>query len=189
MRIPSSSAESLQNYCSLGLCFALFFSQFFQIQSTLELLCCRHVRNDPEIQKLRATGNLGADADIVENILLAFGSVGRTLLTMLTYMLGDFDLDPIHYLHMPGRLSALSQGKTLRNATILVLILYVFSISILLLNLLIAIMADSFQRMKDTEEPEFFHARALAIDDLESMISEKKKNTICSRQENHYCTV
>lgn len=144
-------------------------------------LWCRHVRHDPQIEELRAAGELGSDADMIENMDLAFGSVGRTLLTMLTYMLGDFDLDPIHNLYMPGRLTALSQGKALRNATILVLILYVFSISILLLNLLIAIMADSFQRMKDTEEPEFFHGRALAIDDLESMMSEKKKNTIYSR--------
>lgn len=49
---------------------------------------------------------------------------------------------------------------------------------IILLNLLIAIMGDSFDKIKSTEETQFLKSRASAIDDLESMMSENMKKKL-----------
>lgn len=57
-------------------------------------------------------------------------------------------------------------------------ILYMLAILIVLLNLLIAIMGDTFDRVKGTEDTQFLLGRADVIDDVEAMLSYGEKQEI-----------
>lgn len=52
------------------------------------------------------------------------------------------------------------------------------TIMIILLNLLIAIMGDTFDRVKGTEDTQFLLGRADVIDDVEAMLSQQEKDRI-----------
>lgn len=92
----------------------------------------------------------------------SFNGLGSTMLTLFGYLLGDFNTGVL--LAGPGY-----------EVKIFLFLFFMISMTIILLNLLIAIMGDSFDRIKNTEEMEFLMARAKAIDDLESMMSTRMK--------------
>lgn len=85
---------------------------------------------------------------------------------MFGYMLGDFDT------------SLLFSDSPVSIVPVLLFLLYMITMAIILLNLLIAIMGDSFARIKSTEDMQFLKARAGAIDDIESMMSNRRRRAI-----------
>lgn len=99
-------------------------------------------------------------AALLTQIDASFKGLGLTMLTLFGYLLGDFDTGIL----LVGPAYAV---------TIFLYLFFMISMTIILLNLLIAIMGDSFDRIKNTEEMEFLMARAKAIDDLESMMSSR----------------
>ncbi|CAD7698674.1 unnamed protein product [Ostreobium quekettii] len=98
------------------------------------------------------------DEDVVE----AFGTFDRSLLTTFGMMLGDFSID----LFYKPRAIVFPQ---------LLFVTYMMTMMVLLLNLLISLMGDSFDRVKDNEETFFLKARASVIDDLESTATAEQK--------------
>lgn len=56
--------------------------------------------------------------------------------------------------------------------------LYGILIGIVLINLLIAIMNDTYDRIKETEEVEVLHNRARLIVDLESLLTDKMRDAL-----------
>ncbi|GMH39374.1 hypothetical protein BSKO_07272 [Bryopsis sp. KO-2023] len=112
------------------------------------------------------------DEKELDNIMTSFGDLPRTLATMFAFMLGDFDLEVIYNINRDG---VPSPNKW---TGVFFFVVYMFAMAVILLNLLIAVMGDSFDRIKNMEETEFLKARAMAIDDVETMLSEKKKRKI-----------
>lgn len=130
----------------------------------LVVVCCRTPRNDEEYRsELRQTEE---GAALLDGIDSSFSNLGFTLLTMFGYILGDFDT------------SLLFCKSSSALVPVLLFLLYMIIMSIILLNLLIAIMGDSFARIKSTEAMQFLRARAGAIDDIESMMSKRKRRQI-----------
>ena len=105
--------------------------------------------------------DINNDEDIKEN----FERVDRALFTMFGMMLGEFEISWFY-------------NSRLAVPALVLFVLYMISMMIVLLNLLIAIMSDTFDRVKDVEEVAFLHARATVIDDVESMLSNNKKKEL-----------
>ena len=100
------------------------------------------------------------DEDQVSDVLFAFDDFGRTTFSVMGFLFGDFD---------PQVLFA----APLKEMAIFLFVLYMIIMTIILLNMMIAIMSDSFSRIKSNEETQFVKARAAAIDDVESMLSNR----------------
>ncbi|CAD7704848.1 unnamed protein product [Ostreobium quekettii] len=98
----------------------------------------------------------------------AFGHYQNALFTTFGMMLGDFEL-------------GLFYGKALRIFPRLLFVLYMAIMMIMMLNLLISLMGFSFDRVKQSEETTFLKARALVIDDMESMANSDTKRLIESK--------
>ncbi|GMH43596.1 hypothetical protein BSKO_11518 [Bryopsis sp. KO-2023] len=98
------------------------------------------------------------DEDLREEIRFRFGTIGKTMMSLFAFMLGDFDISVIY-------------GAPNSRTAIFLFLMYMAAMAIVLLNLLIAIMGDSYERVKNSEETQFLRARAIAIDDAESMMS------------------
>lgn len=85
-----------------------------------------------------------------------FPNVPQTLLRMYVLMLGDWELSSfthsVHYVLAP-----------------ILFFLFTFVMMVVLFNLLIAIMGDTFQRVKSDEEAEFLKTRAETIVDMEKL--------------------
>lgn len=86
---------------------------------------------------------------------------------MFGWMLGELQLESLFIV-----------DGSIRVVAIALFIAYLMSLMIVLLNLLIAIMGDSYDRVKNTEETKFLKERAEVILDMESMLSESKKKEI-----------
>lgn len=84
-----------------------------------------------------------------------FNEYHYSLVTTYTMMLGEFDQDKI-------------TGTQLSPLITILFMLYMFIMTIVLLNLLIAIMGDSFDRIKKREEVSFYVARCATISDMEN---------------------
>ncbi|GMH44506.1 hypothetical protein BSKO_12458 [Bryopsis sp. KO-2023] len=104
-----------------------------------------------------------------------YGSVGLSMLTAFGMMLGETQLDS---------LSALD--GSLRVIGTIMFVIYLLAIMIVLLNLLIAVMGDSFDRVKNTEENQFLLARSEVMNDMESMMSQKKRRKCRKEMKNLY---
>ncbi|GMH33162.1 hypothetical protein BSKO_00996 [Bryopsis sp. KO-2023] len=102
-----------------------------------------------------------------EKLSTTFNGPGRSLLTMFAWMLGELQIESLF----------LVQGS-IRAVAVTLFIVYVMALMIVLLNLLIAIMGDSYDRVKNTEEIKFLKERAEVILDLETMLSDKRKAEI-----------
>ncbi|CAD7704768.1 unnamed protein product [Ostreobium quekettii] len=91
------------------------------------------------------------------NFCDAFGGWDRTLATVFVMMLGQFDLEPFF---------------TSSHSAVAVsfLVIYLLLSAVLMLNLLIAIIGDSFDRVKRHETAHFLMGRARVIHDMESSL-------------------
>lgn len=99
-----------------------------------------------------------------------YGDPLKSFITMFGMMLSEVG-DAYDGLYLFGH-------SGLRLAAIGFYLTYLVIVAIVLLNLLIALMGDSFDRIKDTEAMEFLKQRAQVIDDVEAMLSERKKREI-----------
>lgn len=91
-----------------------------------------------------------------------FGSFDRVLITMFTMLLGEV-----------GSVSALlfNVRPGLKFVGFIMFIMYLLAVTIVLLNLLIAIMGDGFDRVKATDMSFFLKKRAQIIDDMEAAMT------------------
>eukprot|EP00210_Caulerpa_lentillifera_P006592 g6297.t1 len=99
----------------------------------------------------------------------SFSSFGRTMYTLFQYMFGLNQANIVR--HGPGK-----------SASMILFVLYMIAMAIILLNMVIAVLGDSFSSIQNSREARFNEARAKAIDDIESMLSSKKKKFL--REEN-----
>lgn len=99
--------------------------------------------------------------ELNKNELYEFDTLTKSFLTTFGFMLGGFDLDTIYS----------------SKATYLAIILfvgYMLLMMIMMINLLIAIMSDSYDRIKSKEELSFYIARFQIINDIESKLSNQQ---------------
>ncbi|GMH43794.1 hypothetical protein BSKO_11728 [Bryopsis sp. KO-2023] len=99
-----------------------------------------------------------------------FGNIGVSLVTAFGMMLGETQLD---------KLSTLE--PMMRVVGTLMFVVYLMAIMVILLNLLIAVMGDSFDRVKNLELRQFQKGRAQVLIDLESMMSEHRRKELCAQ--------
>ncbi|PNH11309.1 WD repeat domain-containing protein [Tetrabaena socialis] len=97
----------------------------------------------------------------------AFGTFPRTLASMVAMMAGNLDQSLFFRARAPA-LALLLFGA------------YVLLVLVILVNLLIAILSDSYERIKDTEEVEFVRGRALMIDDMEAIMTAAEHRAACA---------
>lgn len=95
------------------------------------------------------------DTDDVADVPDAFLNYHATLLSTFLMILGDFDI------------AVFKDSTPHREMAILMLCAYQLLGTIVLLNLLIAIMGDTFARVKDMEALHFWKGRAAVIDEIE----------------------
>ncbi|CAD7697120.1 unnamed protein product [Ostreobium quekettii] len=93
-----------------------------------------------------------------EEIWESFGTFSRSLLTTFGMMLGEFNM-PIFY-ETPSYV-----------ITLTIFVVYMTTMIIVLLNLLIALMTDTHDRVKGHQEVSSMKARAAVIDGIESSLS------------------
>lgn len=146
--VISSIVSDIVPFLVLALCVMFGFAVAFYI-------LYRHVSPDEECP----------DDDQFQSMHEAFGNFKRTFFTVFSYVFGDFDLDDIY-------------KAPESNTTIIVFVLYMVIIAIILLNMLIAIMGESFNRILSDEDTRFVKARAMAIDDIDSMLSSRRKHQL-----------
>eukprot|EP00210_Caulerpa_lentillifera_P007810 g7453.t1 len=99
--------------------------------------------------------------DTRDLIKQSFGNPWKTMVTMFYAMVGTFE--PEVY-HDSGSLSILIT---------IMFILYLAAQMIVMVNMLIAIMADTFDRVKSTEEEQLLMGRARFIDACEAQLNQK----------------
>ena len=106
-----------------------------------------------------------------EDINDLFGTFDKTMVTMFSMMLGEVsDTALLLFKLEPG----------LRLVGIGMFVLYLLAVTIVLLNLLIAIMGDGFDRVKATDMSYFLKKRAQIIDDMELGMSRDRQDEIAS---------
>jgi len=107
----------------------------------------------------------GEEDEAYEMLHKSFSTFGRTLFTVFGFVFGQFNLDDIY--HAPNETTA-----------IILFVLYMVVTSTTLLNMLIAIMNDQFSGIRVRERIRFVKARAMAVDDNESMMSQRMKHRV-----------
>lgn len=124
----------------------------------------RHVRFIPLNSLVESIGEEAA-----EDVQRSYDSYARTFATIFAYALGDFDLEVIYnsYANVDGH------PTPQKFVAMMFFIVYMFLMAIILLNLLIALMAGSYDRVKSAGDEEFLAARASAILDVETMMSSR----------------
>lgn len=100
---------------------------------------------------------LDAEFYLEDDVLNAFGTISRSLVTTFAMMLGNFD----QFIFYESQDVCIS---------VLMFILYMIVMMIMLLNMLIAIMGNSFLKVKDKENANFLAARAEVEIDMDSVI-------------------
>jgi len=94
------------------------------------------------------------------------------MITMFSMMLGEVSA--------PAELLFKVEAG-LKLVGITMFITYMIAVTIVLLNLLIAIMGDGFDRVKATDMSYFLKKRAQIIDDMETGLSKERQDEISSR--------
>eukprot|EP00210_Caulerpa_lentillifera_P007783 g7427.t1 len=113
------------------------------------------------LHEIKLIGNEDANNETRDVIEQSFGDPWKAIVTMFYAMIGTFE--PKIY-HDSGSLS------------ILITIMFVFYLAtqmIVMVNMLIAIMGDTFDRVKSTQEEQLLMGRARFIDACEAQLSEK----------------
>jgi len=95
----------------------------------------------------------------------AFGTFRRSFFTVFSYTFGDFEMDILY--NAPEPVTAL-----------ILFVLYVVIISIILLNMLIALMSEKFAQINEKRKTQVIEARARAIDDIDSMLSNSRRKEL-----------
>lgn len=111
---------------------------------------------------------LNAETDDITEL---FGDFDRTLITMFSMLLGEVS-------SVASLLFTVAPG--LKLVGIVMFILYMLAVTIVLLNLLIAIMGDGFDRVKATDMSYFLMKRAQIIDDMETGLTKEREKELGS---------
>ncbi|GMH42925.1 hypothetical protein BSKO_10847 [Bryopsis sp. KO-2023] len=98
----------------------------------------------------------------------AFGSLDRSFVTTFGMMLGEFETEWYY-------------DASQSIVPVLLWVVYMMMMTIILLNLLIAIMGATFQKVIQTEEVHFLRVKARVIDDMETIISWKRHKMLQSQ--------
>ena len=108
--------------------------------------------------KYSVAGGSGEGEGEVVNEPYGMGTPWMALFSGFLLLLGDFNVDEFN--------ASVSFGTTL-----LLFVVFMFFINIVMLNLLIAIMGDIFDRIQENARAEFMFARAGIIVEFENMLS------------------
>lgn len=87
-----------------------------------------------------------------------FSSIGKSMMTMVTWLAGNADLNPLY------------EDSSNPVAASLLGVLFVFSLATVLMNLLISIMTNTLEKVTENEGLRMLLSKAQAIDELESTI-------------------
>ncbi|GMH43824.1 hypothetical protein BSKO_11758 [Bryopsis sp. KO-2023] len=169
---------------AFGLMFGFAIAFFVLFRVTIHKPCTDpEIENElsagdrPESEKLDlSSGVLECIEDKEESIQL-FGNVWLSMLSSFGMMLGETKLDA---------LSALD--GSLRFIGTIMFVTYLLAIMVILLNLLIAVMGDSFEKVKATQDIQIQKGRAEVMQDTEDMMS-RRKQKLCSKQIGQYLHV
>eukprot|EP00210_Caulerpa_lentillifera_P004721 g4505.t1 len=107
-----------------------------------------------------------------EDVAELFGTFDRTLVTMFSMILGEVS-------DVASVLFKIDEG--LKFIGIVMFIFYLLTVTIVLLNLLIAIMGDGFDRVKATDMTYFLSKRAQIIDDMELMLTKARSEALSKK--------
>lgn len=77
-------------------------------------------------------------------------------------MLGEFDTDQFFDSRQPV-------------VCLLLFVAYMMAMMVILLNLLIAIMGDTYDKVTHTKEMQFLKTKARVIDDIETLVGEQQR--------------
>jgi len=129
----------------------------------------RHVRAagrvDSEEESVHSSTHESEEKNIYVSMHNSFDTFGSVLYTMFGYLFGEFDANDVHY------------GPN-ETTSITLFVLYMVIMSVILLNTLIAVMGEKFTRIKQNKQMRFIEARAFAIDDVDSMLSRRRKKSL-----------
>ncbi|GMH36409.1 hypothetical protein BSKO_04277 [Bryopsis sp. KO-2023] len=155
-------------FIAFGLLFGFAIAFFVLFRVKIHSPCCDNWQDCQDSDDQREA-NCCEDVEVVHAIesKKLFGDVGLSMVTTFGMMLGETQLES---------LALLAHQGFLRFVGTIMYILYLLAMMIVLLNLLIAVMGDSFDRVKNTEELHFMKGRAQVIDDVETMMSEEKRD-------------
>ena len=109
-----------------------------------------------------SAGGSGADEGDIIDGPYGMDSIQMSLFANFLLLLGDFDAEEFS--------ASSSYGLTLA-----LFVVFMFFINIVMLNLLIAIMGDIFDRIQENAKAEFIFARAQIIIELELTLSKAQK--------------
>eukprot|EP00210_Caulerpa_lentillifera_P006590 g6295.t1 len=145
----------------LALCVMFGFALAFRI-------LYRHVEIPEQDESMRSL-NDDNDDDPLSSMHQAFGTFKRSLFTVFGYTFGGFNVKILY--NAPEPITALT-----------LFVVYVVTLAIILLNMIITLMNEKFSRIQENQEALFTEARARAIDDIDSMLSTRRKEML--REEN-----
>lgn len=124
----------------------------------------RHTPRDTVVSAIKTDG--------YDSLTNAFGTFLQTLTTLFSYSLGEFELEDLYNIDFNSK-----KNKQLPSyVAISFFVVFVFFTVIILLNLLIAIMAESYDLKK--QEIELLKARSFAIHDVETTMSDNRAEPI-----------
>eukprot|EP00210_Caulerpa_lentillifera_P006593 g6298.t1 len=95
----------------------------------------------------------------------SFRTFGSTMYTLFGYLFGEFEADDVH--HAPHEVAAMT-----------LFVLYMVAMSVILMNMVIALLSEWFGCILKSKDSRFNEARAKAIDDIDSMLSSKRKGLL-----------
>lgn len=93
----------------------------------------------------------------------SFNTYEKSLITTFSMMLGEFDIDCFY-------------SSDMQFLSLFLFVVFMLIVLIILINMLIAIMADSFDRIKAKEEISFLIARAQILEDIDSKLLTSQQN-------------
>eukprot|EP00210_Caulerpa_lentillifera_P009034 g8622.t1 len=102
------------------------------------------------------------DDDLANIIKRSYGNPIKAMLTLFYAMVGEFNIE------------IYSGCGGLSPLIVLIFLIYLGVQMIVMLNMLIAVMGDTFDRVKDTEEEQLLMGRARFIDACEAMLASKQ---------------
>jgi len=107
---------------------------------------------------------------------LSYGNPLKAMATLFYAMLGTIDIEVNSALRLRshGRSYIYSRCGNLAPLITLIFIAYLATQMIVMVNMLIAVMGDTFDRVKDTEQEQLLMGRARFIDACEASLSSKQ---------------
>jgi len=94
----------------------------------------------------------------------SFHTLENTMFTTFGFLFGQFEADDVY-------------DAPYEPAATFLFSLYMVTMSIILLSMLIALMGEKFEKIQNSKESRFIEAIAKAVDDVDSMLSRRRKRS------------